>query len=223
MVRDWEVIVGVAERRARERQQRVDTIIAAAEKVIFASGVEHVTMQQIADEVELNKATIYLYFANKDDLLHAIIARGLDILIGMFEAVLGRDENGLATAEALARAYFDFYRTYPDYHRVLYHRERPAGSESEPGEPTPYDLVTDDQARKLFQLIARAVDRGAQDGSIRKDIDASCAAALLLTQLSGVVQTVDAKGEVLALTGVSTDEIFAGSVDMIRSYFIARS
>jgi AcrR family transcriptional regulator len=141
----------------------------------------------------------------------------------MFERVLTRGDNGLKAIQDLARAYFDFYRKYPDYHRVMNHRERPVGSGHEQRDPTPYDLVTDDQARQLFQLFGKAIARGLLDGSIRKDADDTRAAALLMAQLSGIVQTVDAKGDVLALTGVSADDIFTSSVDMIRRYFIPGS
>ena len=42
-----------------------------------------------------------------------------------------------------------------------------------------------------------------------------------MAQLSGVVQTVDAKAEVLALTGVTGEEIFCSSIDMVGRYFVA--
>ena len=84
----------IQDRRRRERERRIESIIGAAEAVIFAGGIERATMQQIADAAELNKATLYLYFANKDDLLHAVIERGIVILLGIFRETVRPGASG---------------------------------------------------------------------------------------------------------------------------------
>lgn len=38
----------------------------AAEKLFFSKGYDDVSLGDIAQEVELNKATIYFYFENKE-------------------------------------------------------------------------------------------------------------------------------------------------------------
>jgi AcrR family transcriptional regulator len=58
--------MSVAERRAREKQNRIQGILQAAEKVFFSKGYESATMNEIAREAELGKGTIYLYFKGKD-------------------------------------------------------------------------------------------------------------------------------------------------------------
>lgn len=60
--------MGISERRQREKEQRRTEIIDAAERLFFSRGYEDVTMDDIAREVELNKATIYIYFNNKETL-----------------------------------------------------------------------------------------------------------------------------------------------------------
>ena len=53
-------------------ERRTTQIIEAATTVFAKKGFDGATMADIADEAGINKATIYLYFDNKDALIHAI-------------------------------------------------------------------------------------------------------------------------------------------------------
>ncbi len=74
------VTMGIAERKAREKNQRRIAIMAAAKRLILKHGVEGMSMNQLADSIELNKATLYLYFRDKDDLIDAVVYEGLVLL-----------------------------------------------------------------------------------------------------------------------------------------------
>ena len=52
--------MGVSDRRQREKEQRKTKILDAAESLFFSRSYENVSMDEIAREVELNKATLYL-------------------------------------------------------------------------------------------------------------------------------------------------------------------
>ena len=59
--------MGIAERKERERQQRREEIIKAAEEIFFSRGTESATMDEVAERAELSKGTLYLYFKSKED------------------------------------------------------------------------------------------------------------------------------------------------------------
>ena len=77
--------MGISERKEREKNRRRETILKAAKKIISKSGVEGMSMDQVAEATELNKATLYLYFNNKDDLIDAIVYEGLTTLEKKFQ------------------------------------------------------------------------------------------------------------------------------------------
>ena len=60
--------VSIKDRREREKEQRRNDILKAAEKLFLSREYDDVSMNDIAQEVELSKATIYLYFENKEEL-----------------------------------------------------------------------------------------------------------------------------------------------------------
>lgn len=50
-------------------------ILAAAEQLFYEQGVEHTSMDQIAQLANVSKRTVYNHFETKDALFHAIILR----------------------------------------------------------------------------------------------------------------------------------------------------
>jgi AcrR family transcriptional regulator len=63
---------------------RVQSIREAAARVVAREGVAGATMQGIADEAELAKGTLYLYFKDRDALLASV---GEDAFVGLLARV----------------------------------------------------------------------------------------------------------------------------------------
>jgi len=106
--------MGVAERRAREKQQRRDEILDAAKKIFSAKGFHGATIEEIAGEAELSPATLYLYFSNKNELYTSLNVRMLACLCRRVEQVAG--EKGVEPIEKvrrLASAMYDVYAYDP--------------------------------------------------------------------------------------------------------------
>lgn len=81
--------MGVQERKEREREQRRRDILDAARAMFVEHGLSHASMDRIAEQAELAKGTLYLYFRNRDELLMALIADDMEQLIAKLEAVSG--------------------------------------------------------------------------------------------------------------------------------------
>ena len=83
--------MGIAERKERERLYKQDLIIKAAEKVFMSKGFENATMEDIAEEAEFSKGTLYFYFQSKNELCLSIVLRGLRIIVSEFEKVVSKN------------------------------------------------------------------------------------------------------------------------------------
>jgi AcrR family transcriptional regulator len=70
--------------------QRSD-IIQAAAQIIREKGYNGTSMQDIADAVHLQKASIYHHVENKQDILFTILEQALDMLIADMRAVVDSD------------------------------------------------------------------------------------------------------------------------------------
>ncbi len=113
--------MSIAERKEREKEQRRNDILGAAEKLFFARGYDNVTMDDIAKAVELNKATIYLYFKDKESLFFAVVLRGVRILNALVRESVKEGVDGSEMLREIGGAYHAFATRYPDYNRAYHY------------------------------------------------------------------------------------------------------
>ncbi|MEN6561588.1 MAG: TetR/AcrR family transcriptional regulator [Acidobacteriota bacterium] len=75
-------------REARRREGYREVILHAAERVIGRKGYGALTMDDVAREAQLSKATVYKYIAGKGNLLFEIVAHYFDDMGGRLDEVL---------------------------------------------------------------------------------------------------------------------------------------
>jgi AcrR family transcriptional regulator len=154
-------------RREREKQQRRKDIIKAAEKVFFAKGYDQVTMDEIAQEAEVNKALLYYYFKNKEALFFSVNLYGVRILYDMYSECSNLSIGGYDKVKSMIQALYDFSKEHPDYFRIYCYTEteRFQMSDNEDAQEI-VDLRTG-----MWRIMVEAIIAGIQDGTIRNDLD----------------------------------------------------
>ena len=65
---------------------KAETILAAAKRAFLASGFGTVSMDTIAREAGVSKATVYAHFVGKEDLFGAVIGRECESYFARFSA-----------------------------------------------------------------------------------------------------------------------------------------
>lgn len=210
--------MGVAERKMRERELRRNNIIDAAEKVFFSSGLENATMEDVAAAAELSKGTIYIYFKNKDELFHAIICRGLEILLNMFQDAAAPFSTGIAKVSSIGAAYFRFYKEQPNYFNAMLNQGKHAFDLERNDDSKAYSCCQE-SGGKLFQMIESCVRLGIADGSIRNDLDPVRLPLILWGHSAGILQVFKVHEEGFKHRfGVTIEELADMSFQLIRSY-----
>jgi len=111
--------VSVKERRAREKQQRQEAILQAAEEILKQDGFANLSMDKIAEKAELSKGTLYLYFENKEQLLIGIINGHMDRLIKRLEKTFKKHGELRQLLRELVTILLDFYRNSEELFHFL--------------------------------------------------------------------------------------------------------
>jgi AcrR family transcriptional regulator len=157
--------MGVAERRRRERQERRCCILDAAERVFLRKGINAATMDEIAQESELSKGALYLYFENKDELYLQVALRSLEALVDAFERTLRKTQavSGRERTRRLMETYANFAAENPSRFRV-------ATAWIGSNEDIVHHGETFHEHRrliaKLVEHAVQAIEVGKRDGSI---------------------------------------------------------
>lgn len=172
--------MGITERKQREKEQRTKEIIDAAETLFFSREYDDVSMDEIANIAELNKATLYLYFKNKEALFSAIVLRGIRILNTMYQECMETQVPGMTKVGLLEETYYRFTRQHPDYQRLIKYYGVERFNTENPG----FAGISEEfsMSRTFWQ---DAVREGIDDGTIRNDIDPFLLTIyLMITQMS---------------------------------------
>lgn len=204
--------MSIREIREREKEQRRNYILDVAEELFFSRGYDDVSMNHIAREVGLNKATLYLYFKNKESIYFAIVLRGIQIFKEMFQDRVGRGKTGLKKLEEAGRAYFEFYKDYPDYHDAyLYFKSKRFENSGDK-----YAIQTEALTGDIMIIICNAISEGIQDGTIRKGVKPIEVAVFIAVTAERIVGLGPSVLKVLESQGISHEQFIEDSMDLWR-------
>ncbi|NQT26277.1 TetR/AcrR family transcriptional regulator [candidate division KSB1 bacterium] len=209
--------MGIQERKEREKEQRRIEILDAAERVFFTKGMKSATMDEVAESAELSKGTLYLYYKNKDELLLALIYRGIQIMIEMFKEAIQGEGTGLEKSFRIGQAYFLFAKEYPDYYNLISHFRLDELDYQNADHNDSMAEQCSDCGNMALGLLSQIIKEGMEDGSIRSDLDSDQIATLLYGMTSGIIELVALKGEHLKNKhGMNLDNIGDQYFELIR-------
>lgn len=198
--------MAIADRKKREKERRSREILDNAESLFFASDFDDVSMDSIANRAELNKATLYLYYKNKESLFFAVALRGARRLAELVATEVDEKNDGKEMLLAVWTANLRFRKEHPEYARLygqlfsgrfqfdtvsklqltpitsLDFANREKISESE-------DLVAMELVslrRKMLSIVRSSIEKGILDRSLRKDLDPPIAATFLIALMDGM-------------------------------------
>lgn len=114
---------------ARQRNRRGeghllrDEIIAGATAILESTGSEEaLTLRGIARQIGISAPSVTIHFADRADIIDAVIADELAQLHRLVEAAAGSSPDPVECYLATARAYVRFGRDHPARYRLLFNR-----------------------------------------------------------------------------------------------------
>lgn len=171
------------------------SILAAAERLFAEKGIDKTTMDDIARESEYSKATLYVYFQSKEEIINAIFLSGLVLLHRKLQEAIDTAGNWRAAYEGICTAVVRYYGERPEACGVLVNG---GGAAQE-------DVHLDQEVRDILRvrqsigkLLADFLRRGAQEGLVRLDLPAEELVLLFWSALEGMVRMAGQRGAYLS-------------------------
>ncbi len=205
--------MGISERKKREKEQRKNDIIDAAEKIFFKKGINNSTMDEVAEEAELSKGTLYLYFKSKEEIHFEIKTRALNILTKMFTKSICENKTGLENSMRIGKTYVDFVKKHPNYYKSMIYFESNDCSTCQFRDNCENFFKEDNP----LMISTKTISRGIADGSIRSDIPANVLSQTLWAQINGILQFISTKQKILEFTGVKAEDIINSQIEIVKN------
>lgn len=152
-------------------------ILHEARSVLLEEGYTALSTRRIARGVGCTAAAIYLYFKNKDALLHALIDEGFELLQTSLRAV-PKSDSSQEHLRGLCSAYVEFATTNGEYYEVMFHLH--------PVQMERYPVERYRMQRETLALLGEAVV-ATRDKAVKSQEAILRAATLVWTTLHGAV------------------------------------
>jgi AcrR family transcriptional regulator len=142
---------------------RLDDIIATAAVVFRKKGYDAGTLDDVADELDLRRASIYHYVKSKNNLLFLVINRGLEQALAELRACEAISDPRARLA-ALIRQHIATLASEPDY-LTVYYDNRLRLSPKNAAQMHQFE-------REYFDVFVVAVEEAAATGVLPDGVDA---------------------------------------------------
>lgn len=193
----------MASKSTREAKQAMlrsfmETTIARAAKAVFAEwGYQRATLEEIAHRAGMSKATIYIYYKNKDNLFLQVVEELVNATTAATAQAAEEPKEPLEKLYSIVRNKMEFYEQERDFFRIYLSEKN--GLEVAPKDPHKRAL------REMYLQEVRVFDKilqqGIETGALRA-MDSRRLAFFLREMISSVlVQRIQGK----ARTSVDED------------------
>ena len=163
------------------KQFREETLTDAARKIMNEEGFAGLTIERVAELAGVSKGTIYLYFKNKEDLLHATVASTFAALL---HEVRRETENAAgfeSKLSALVETQLRVFAANLTFLRSLIAPNR--------FRPNPKCHPVNDEVialhREFVRYVASILELGRGEGRVREDCHCEEAAFHIFQMLQG--------------------------------------
>lgn len=207
-----EKFLGKLSRKEKEKLFRESVMVDAAEKLFAKKGFDSVTMNEISEEAEFTKRTLYRYFTSKGDLFFAVALKGFKRMVKYCQKGFESGKNGYEKLSNGLHSYLDFARknqqTFRMINNVGYIRRKTKNSPK----LEEWKKFND----QLFKSIADLMAQGKKDGSIRQDIEPLKGTLAIMFMSTGYFRLLSETGENYAdHFGLDLDEFSNYSLNLL--------
>ena len=115
-------------RKVEAKTELRETILIAAREMVLEKGYGELSIRKLAEKIGYASGTIYLYFANRDELVREICVRGFSELGAVMEKAVERESEPKKRLIALLKSYAEFAVENSETYRLSF-MENPAFTE----------------------------------------------------------------------------------------------
>lgn len=175
----------MARRKKQPQSVHRKNISEIAEKLFIEKGLENTSMNDIAKESGYSKASLYVYFKDKEELIAVLVLESMEKLYEYLSKAVNEQGDFQQRYLGICRALFQYHSEYPLYSQMALMN---INIDFEGTEFLPEERETFQVGEKINELLWAFFREGIELGIIKQDINITQTTFAMWGMLTGVIQ-----------------------------------
>ena len=179
-------------RKKEPRSVHRENIVSAASTLFMERGIAATSMDDIAKAAGYSKATLYVYFENKEEIVGILVLNSMKKLYDYISSALIQHETTKARYDFICRGLVQYQEEFPFYFKMVLDK---INIDFESKEYLPEERETYQIGEEINEKIKNFLLSGMEKGDLRNDLDIMPAIFNFWGMLSGIIQLASNKEE----------------------------
>lgn len=179
-------------RKKEPRSVHRENIVSAASALFMERGIAATSMDDIAKAAGYSKATLYVYFENKEEIVGILVLNSMKKLDDYISSALIQHETTKARYDFICRGLVQYQEEFPFYFKMVLDK---INIDFESKEYLPEEKETYQIGEEINEKIKNFLLSGMEKGDLRSDLDIMPAIFNFWGMLSGIIQLAANKEE----------------------------
>lgn len=179
-------------RKKEPRSVHRENIVSAASALFMEKGIAATSMDDIAKAAGYSKATLYVYFENKEEIVGILVLNSMKKLYDYISSALIQHETTKARYDFICRGLVQYQEEFPFYFKMVLDK---INIDFESKEYLPEERETYQIGEEINEKIKNFLLSGMEKGDLRNDLDIMPAIFNFWGMLSGIIQLAANKEE----------------------------
>ncbi|GFI14955.1 HTH-type transcriptional regulator TtgR [Lachnospiraceae bacterium] len=185
----------MARRKKEPASVHRSSIASAAQELFRQKGIASTSMDEIAQKSGYSKATLYVYFKDKEEIVSFLVLESMEKLYGHILQALESDGTTKTRYDNICQSLLKYQQTFPFYFQLALREINIDFSHT--------DFLPEEQeafrvGEKINEKVKQFLQDGIAAGDLRKDIQLMPAIFSFWGMLSGLILTAENKKAYIA-------------------------
>lgn len=207
-------------RKKEPRSVHRENIASAAAALFMEKGIAAATMDDIAKASGYSKATLYVYFENKEEIVGILVLNSMKKLYGYISLALQQQETTRAKYDVICRGLVQYQEEFPFYFKMVLDK---INIDLESCDCLPEEKETYQVGEEINEKIKSFLITGMEKGDLRGDLEIMPAIFNFWGMLSGIIQLAANKEEYIRSSmGLSKEQFLEYGFSMLYHSIAAK-
>ena len=179
-------------RKKEPRSVHRENIVSAASALFMEKGISATSMDDIAKAAGYSKATLYVYFENKEEIVGILVLNSMKKLNDYISSALAQHESTEERYHFICRGLVQYQEEFPFYFKMVLDK---INIDFESRDYLPEEKETYQVGEEINEKIKNFLLSGMEKGDLRNDLDIMPAIFNFWGMLSGIIQLAANKEE----------------------------